>query len=238
MPVKLEMLMGALVQTAVAVLQEFELGVVKRQAPDVIDIVAQFDVVVALQASGLAPDAPLESELKLASYTVVWASVLNVQSSMRAATIRRMDGTHSKTRGFTEEVFGAMLPKKELKTARGTIPFPWEGGKVSGTAIKLVSFSRLHEIYDRAIRVILRRQSQPTPSKNRGCSTHKCSRNGYIKFRRLKINLENESLRHGHIIKGHGASPNSNQRWGARSETTLRSVPVVRVRRYVPAAMG
>jgi hypothetical protein len=102
MPVKLEMLMGALVQTAVAVLQEFELGVVKRQAPDVIDIVAQFDVVVALQASGLAPDAPLESELKLASKTVVWASVLNVQSSMRAATIRRMDGTHSKTRGFTE----------------------------------------------------------------------------------------------------------------------------------------
>ena len=122
MPVKLEMLMGALVQTAVAVLQEFELGVVKRQAPDVIDIVAQFDVVVALQASGLAPDAPLESELKLASKTVVWASVLNVQSSMRAATIRRMDGTHSRARGFTDRGVWRNASKKGTKDCKRDHP--------------------------------------------------------------------------------------------------------------------
>lgn len=65
--------MGELVHTAVALLQLLELGVVNLQALDVIDMDAQLEVVLALQASGLAPDEPLASELKLASKTVVWA---------------------------------------------------------------------------------------------------------------------------------------------------------------------
>ena len=64
---------GALVHTAVSVWQLFALGVVNLQAPDVIDIAAQFEPVEALQASGLAPELPLASELKLASKMVVWA---------------------------------------------------------------------------------------------------------------------------------------------------------------------
>ena len=67
------MLMGELVHTAVALLQRLALGVVNLQALDWIVMVAHPDVVEALQASGLAPELPLPSELKLASKTVVWA---------------------------------------------------------------------------------------------------------------------------------------------------------------------
>lgn len=66
-PVKLEMSMDALVHTAVSFSQLFELAVVKRQAFETIAIEAQLEVVVALHTSGLAPELPLESELKLAS---------------------------------------------------------------------------------------------------------------------------------------------------------------------------
>ena len=64
--------MDELVHTAVSLLQPPE-PVVKRHALVVIDIAAQLEAVLALQASGLAPELPLPSELKLASKTVVWA---------------------------------------------------------------------------------------------------------------------------------------------------------------------
>ena len=41
------------------------------------------EVVVALQASGLAPELPLLSELKLASKTVVWANDVDTPSERK-----------------------------------------------------------------------------------------------------------------------------------------------------------
>ena len=64
--------MDELVHSAVSLLQ-LPPPVVKRHAPVLIDMDAQVEVVLALQASGLAPELPLPSELKLASKTVVWA---------------------------------------------------------------------------------------------------------------------------------------------------------------------
>ena len=60
---------------------------VKRHALDVIDIVAQPELVEALQASGLAPELPLASELKLASKTVVCAYE-SVVIKQHSATIK------------------------------------------------------------------------------------------------------------------------------------------------------
>lgn len=78
--------MDELVHTADSLLQPPE-PVVKRHALDVIDIVAQSELVEALQASGLAPELPLASELKLASKTVVCAYE-SVVIEQHSATIK------------------------------------------------------------------------------------------------------------------------------------------------------
>ena len=80
--------MEELVHTAVSFWQLLELGVANLQALEVIVMEAHPEVVEALQASGLAPELPLLSELKLASKTVVWAWVVGAMPINATRAIR------------------------------------------------------------------------------------------------------------------------------------------------------
>jgi len=100
-----------------------------------------------------------ESSEKFSEKIVVWASVVNVPRSMRAATVRRIGTKHNLSASRSFEQQDMNVPKREEKILDKGIPFQGDDGKVSGTAIRLVSFSRLQERYGMEVRVVLRKQN-------------------------------------------------------------------------------
>ena len=100
-----------------------------------------------------------ESSEKFSEKIVVWASAANVPRSMRAATVRRIGTKHNLSASRSFEQQDTNVPKREEKISDKGIPFQGDDGKVSGTAIRLVSFSRLRERYGMEVRVVLRKQN-------------------------------------------------------------------------------